>query len=154
MLGNARGAEVFISHRGPDVKRGLVSHLASALRTAGAATFVDDTGDGSPQSLQGGDPSWDTIVAAIRCSKVHIVVLSKGFVDSAWCLEELREMRDLHNRKDLQQRPDLFVPNFYDVSVPDHEVDESLCHICKAFLRGSSSVIGVFLTLKPKAPKA
>ena len=116
MLGTARSAEVFISHRGPDVKRGLVSHLATALRTAGAASFVDDTGDGSQQSLQGGDPSWHTIVAAIRCSKVHIIVLSKGFVESAWCLEELLVM--LYVQRRLPPGSETRVPIFYNVCIP------------------------------------
>lgn len=110
-LSGIRPWEVFLSHRGPDVKRGFVSHLAEALRVVGVHTFVDETSQMSPQGLRTGDPAWPTILAAIKQTRLHLVVFSPGFADSEWCLEELREIMETHTHR--------LLPVFFNVQPGD-----------------------------------
>jgi hypothetical protein len=46
--------------------------------------FFDD------ETLRKGQSNWETIQGALRASKIVVVVLSKHYQESPWCLEELR----------------------------------------------------------------
>jgi hypothetical protein len=75
--------DVFISHRGPDVKTGFVSHLVNRLHGSNVSTFVD-------YELRPGSPAWPQIQACLRAARVQLVIISPDFAGSWWCLEELR----------------------------------------------------------------
>ncbi|KAG0564626.1 hypothetical protein KC19_8G126300 [Ceratodon purpureus] len=47
--------DVFLNHRGPDVKAGFVAHLDEALRAAGLNPFLDKA------SLRKGDPAFTSM---------------------------------------------------------------------------------------------
>ncbi|GLJ33153.1 hypothetical protein SUGI_0667240 [Cryptomeria japonica] len=99
---SAKLYDVFISHRGPDVKETLAKQLYELLQERGCRAFLDR------EEIEGGDSIPDVIENAIRSSVVQIAVFSKGYAHSSWCLEELVLM--------LDQQPDaLFIPVFYDV---------------------------------------
>ncbi|XP_057850299.2 disease resistance protein Roq1 [Cryptomeria japonica] len=93
--------DVFISHRGPDVKDTLAKQLYDLLKERECKAFLDR------KELQGGDSITSAIHNAICSSRVQIAIFSKGFAESSWCLDELVLM--------LQQTDAVFIPVFYDV---------------------------------------
>eukprot|EP00253_Pinus_taeda_P001167 PITA_01167 len=75
--------DVFLNHRGPDVKKTLASHLYYRLLSHGFRPFLD-----RPE-LQEGDSFIRQIEGAIRTSFVHVAIFSPRYVESKWCLDEL-----------------------------------------------------------------
>lgn len=75
--------DVFISHRGPDVKNTFAAHLYRRLLDHGLQVFLD-----KPELLEG-RPIPPQIHAAIEVASVHIAIFSPGYADSKWCLAEL-----------------------------------------------------------------
>jgi hypothetical protein len=96
--------DVFLNHRGPDVKKDFVAHLHEALLKAGLHPFMD------MESLVEGQHGQTSIFDALRGASVHVAVFSKGYADSTYCLKELCAM--LESKK-------LVIPVFYDVSPDD-----------------------------------
>jgi len=80
--------DVFISHRGPDVKKSFASHLYRRLLSYGLRVFLDQP------ELQRGDYFTHQIDDAIRSASVHVAIFSSGYADSKWCLDELVQMLD------------------------------------------------------------
>ncbi|KAG0575915.1 hypothetical protein KC19_5G039800 [Ceratodon purpureus] len=78
--------DVFLNHRGPDVKGGFIAHLHDALRSAGLNPFLDKT------SLVKGNPAFSSIDAALEVASVHVAVVSRGYAESKHCLSELVAM--------------------------------------------------------------
>ncbi|XP_040375688.1 probable disease resistance protein At4g27220 isoform X2 [Rosa chinensis] len=99
--------DVFLSFRGVDTRKGITVDIHDRLTRRGVNTFLDE------QNLRVGDAISPTLVKAIKESRFAIVVLSKNYASSTWCLEELREicecMKD-HNR---------ILPLFYHVDPTD-----------------------------------
>ncbi len=93
--------DVFLNHRGRDVKRGFASHLYQALQEAGCCPFLDEL------SLEKGEPGQGKIYEALGCASVHVAIFSKHYADSHCCLDELCAM--LESKKPI-------IPVFYDVS--------------------------------------
>uniref|UniRef100_A0A1J3FTC6 trehalose-phosphatase n=1 Tax=Noccaea caerulescens TaxID=107243 RepID=A0A1J3FTC6_NOCCA len=100
--------DVFLSFRGKDTRRTLISFLYKELTRTGLRTFKDD------MDLEIGRRFSQDISIAIQNSKVAIVVVSVGYPDSGWCLDELVEIMDAE-RKGLI----IVFPIFYDVE-PSH----------------------------------
>ncbi|KAI9107328.1 hypothetical protein K1719_021716 [Acacia pycnantha] len=99
--------DVFLSFRGEDTHRSFTSHLHSALCLKGIETFINyelPKGDGISQSL----------IQAIENSSLSVIIFSKNYASSKWCLNELIEI--LHHKKEKGQ---LVVPIFYQVD-PSH----------------------------------
>ncbi|RXH86138.1 hypothetical protein DVH24_017191 [Malus domestica] len=100
--------EVFISFRGEDTRKNFTGHLHEALTKAGINTFIDD------EELRRGEDITTELVRAIQGSRISIIVFSKRYVDSSWCLEELVKIMECKTM--LGQ---LVLPIFYDVD-PSH----------------------------------
>nr|ABR18194.1 unknown [Picea sitchensis] len=75
--------DVFINHRGPDVKKGLASHLYHRLKAYGLGVFLDQ------QELERGENMTPQIEGAIRTASIHIAIFSPTYAESSWCLKEL-----------------------------------------------------------------
>lgn len=75
--------DVFINHRGPDVKNTFVSHLYYRLLSQGLQPFLDR------EVLQAGGFLSPQIEAAIRTAYVQIAIFSPRYAESRWCLDEL-----------------------------------------------------------------
>ena len=73
---------MFISHRGPDTKLGLVGHLFSRLERTHLDVFMD-------ADLKPGDVAWDTIQAKLRGARTVLLVLSPKFQNSWWCVNTM-----------------------------------------------------------------
>ncbi|CAJ1949647.1 unnamed protein product [Sphenostylis stenocarpa] len=108
--------DVFINFRGKDTREKFVSHLHYALSKAGVNTFLDDS------SLQRGNMLKAELKRAIEWSRIYLVVFSKNYTESTWCLDELEQIME---REKLSHRKIDIVPIFYDIdpSVVRHQSD-------------------------------
>ncbi|XVF29010.1 hypothetical protein REPUB_Repub15cG0083200 [Reevesia pubescens] len=100
--------EVFLSFRGEDTRKNFTDHLYAALISAGVNTFRDD------DELRRGKDISSELLKAIQDSKISIVVFSKGYASSRWCLNELVKIVECKNSIDQ-----IVIPIFYDVD-PSH----------------------------------
>nr|XP_023915153.1 TMV resistance protein N-like [Quercus suber] len=74
--------DVFLSFRGEDTRYGFVSHLYKALDQQGIRTFIDD-------NLHRGENISEALLKTIENSSASIIVFSKNYASSSWCLDEL-----------------------------------------------------------------
>ncbi|TQD88240.1 hypothetical protein C1H46_026121 [Malus baccata] len=100
--------DVFISFRGGDTRKNFTGHLYEALTKAGINAFIDD------EELKKGEELTTAFERAIQGSKISIIVFSRQYANSSWCLEELVKIMEC--RRTLGQ---LVLPIFYDVG-PSH----------------------------------
>lgn len=91
--------DVFLSFRGEDTRFGFTGHLYNALRQRGIRTFMDH------EELERGEQISATIFKAIEESRMAIVVFSKDYASSTWCLEELLKILDCKKTKKLRVYP-------------------------------------------------
>lgn len=96
--------DVFINHRGPDVKHTLATAIYNALNRMGLRIFLD------VEALQPGDLIPMHIQEAMRSASLHIAIFSKSYAHSPWCLAELSFMLKTGTR---------IVPVFYYVDPSD-----------------------------------
>uniref|UniRef100_A0A3N7FEQ1 TIR domain-containing protein n=1 Tax=Populus trichocarpa TaxID=3694 RepID=A0A3N7FEQ1_POPTR len=101
--------DVFLSFRGEDTRKTFTDHLYTALVQAGIRAFRDD------DDLPRGEEISDHLLRAIQESKISIVVFSKGYASSRWCLNELVEILECKKRKTGQ----IVLPIFYDIDPSD-----------------------------------
>ncbi|KAM5546470.1 putative disease resistance protein [Rosa sericea] len=98
---------VFLSFRGPDTRKGITFEVYNRLQGRGIKTFKDD------RDLEVGDAISSTLIAAIEESRFAIVVLSRDYASSTWCLEELAKICEC--MKDQNR----ILPLFYNVEPSD-----------------------------------
>ncbi|XP_016472620.2 TMV resistance protein N [Nicotiana tabacum] len=96
--------EVFLSFRGEDTRKTFTGHLYSKLSDVGINTFIDD------EELRKGDVISRELEKAIEGSRISIVVFSRNYASSSWCLNEL--VKILECKEKLKQ---MVLPIFYDV---------------------------------------
>ncbi|PRQ54968.1 putative TIR domain, winged helix-turn-helix DNA-binding domain-containing protein [Rosa chinensis] len=75
--------DVFLSFRGEDTRYTFTNRLNSALIQKGILTLMDDA------ELEKGKSIRPELLAAIEDSRSAIVILSKNYASSSWCLDEL-----------------------------------------------------------------
>ncbi|ESQ41763.1 hypothetical protein EUTSA_v10012455mg [Eutrema salsugineum] len=97
-------ADVFVSFRGEDVRKTFVSHLFCELDRMGINAFRDDL------DLEKGKSVSPELVDAIRGSRFAIVVVSRNYAASSWCLDELLKIMECKDTFDQT-----VVPIFYEV---------------------------------------
>ncbi|KAM7462130.1 hypothetical protein LguiA_030251 [Lonicera macranthoides] len=100
--------DVFLSFRGFDTRKNFTDHLYDALTRAGIRTFRDD------DQLPRGKHIPFQLMKAIEESRISIIVFSKNYASSTWCLNELVKVLECKNT-----RGQLVLPVFYDVD-PSH----------------------------------
>ncbi|CAL5401860.1 unnamed protein product [Camellia sinensis] len=74
---------VFLSFRGEDTRKTFTDHLYTALKHRGFRTFRDD------DEIERGETIKFELHKAIQESRISIVVFSKNYASSSWCLDEL-----------------------------------------------------------------
>ncbi|KAK3431037.1 hypothetical protein EUGRSUZ_E02926 [Eucalyptus grandis] len=91
--------EVFLSFRGIDLRNTFLGHLYKALHHNGIYTFIDS------EELRKGDQTLPALMKAIEESFVAIILFSKDYASSRWCLEELMKIMECKEQKDLTVLP-------------------------------------------------
>ncbi|XP_060196153.1 TMV resistance protein N-like isoform X2 [Lycium barbarum] len=97
--------DVFLSFRGEDVRKTFVDHLYVALQQKGIHTFKDD------EKLERGKSISPDLVRAIEESRIALIVFSKNYAHSTWCLDELLKIMEYNK----QEKGQIVLPAFYDV---------------------------------------
>eukprot|EP00253_Pinus_taeda_P031775 PITA_31775 len=85
---NKKKYDVFLNHRGPDVKKTIASCLYRWLtsRSPGLQVFLDS------QEMEEGQNLNTQITEAIASASLHVAIFSPRYAESIWCLEELHLM--------------------------------------------------------------
>ena len=78
--------DVFLSFRGMDTRNTFMDHLYAALQRSGIFTFRDN------ERLERGKSISPELLKAIEESRISIVILSKNYASSTWCLDELTKI--------------------------------------------------------------
>ncbi|TKY58784.1 TMV resistance protein N [Spatholobus suberectus] len=99
--------EVFLSFRGEDTRKTFTSHLHAAFKRVHINTYID-------YNLERGDEISGTLLRAIEDAKLSVIVFSKNFGTSKWCLDEVKKIMDCK-----KTRGQMVVPVFYDTE-PTH----------------------------------
>ncbi|XP_071732560.1 TMV resistance protein N-like [Rutidosis leptorrhynchoides] len=118
--------DVFISFRGEDTRKTFVDHLYSALKDKGILTYKDD------KEIRQGRKISDELINSIENSKLYIIVLSKNYASSSWCLDELVKIMECQKAKDQ-----IAYPVFYDVEPT--EVRKKIGAVGEAFAKHINS---------------
>ena len=78
--------DVFLSFRGMDTRNTFTDHLYAALQRSSIFTFRDN------ERLERGKSIAPELLKAIEESRISIVILSKNYAFSTWCLDELTKI--------------------------------------------------------------
>ena len=99
---------VFLSFRGEDTRETFTGNLYNALDQRGINTFMDD------EELRMGEEISPSLLKAIEESKISIIIFSKNYASSSWCLDELVKILECKKSKGK-----LVLSVFYDVNPSD-----------------------------------
>jgi len=100
--------DVFLSFRGLDTRHGFTGNLYKALHNKGIHTFIDH------EELERGHEITPSLLEAIQESRIAIIVLSKNYASSSFCLDELVKIIDC-----IKGKGRLVLPIFYEVDPSD-----------------------------------
>ncbi|XP_019189344.1 PREDICTED: TMV resistance protein N-like isoform X2 [Ipomoea nil] len=96
--------DVFLSFRGEDTRKTFTDHLYSALYQTGIRTFRDY------EELRKGEYLAPELTRAIQNSKISMIVFSKDYASSRWCLDEVLQIVECK-----EKGKQIVFPIFYDV---------------------------------------
>ncbi|XP_068322752.1 disease resistance protein RPV1-like [Pyrus communis] len=99
--------DIFVSFRGEDTRLGVTSHLHEALRQKKIETYID-------YRLNRGADIRPALLEAIEKSTVSVVIFSRNYASSSWCLDEL-----VHMLKRKEKYGQMVIPIFYDINPSD-----------------------------------
>ncbi|KAL6315424.1 hypothetical protein AAG906_000538 [Vitis piasezkii] len=105
---NPHTYDVFLSFRGEDTRKTFTGHLYANLVANGIHTFRDD------EELEKGGDIASNLSRAIEESKIFVIIFSKRYADSKWCLNELVKIIDCKTEKGS-----VVLPVFYHVEPTD-----------------------------------
>ncbi|KAL3739416.1 hypothetical protein ACJRO7_020781 [Eucalyptus globulus] len=114
--GSEKGYEVFLNFRGPDTRLTIVDTLYNNMIRMGIRTFKDNEELRFGEKIEGG------LLQAIKDSKIYILIFSKNYSSSKWCLRELAHIVELSRDNDEK----VILPIFYDVDVNDVKLETEL----------------------------
>ncbi|KAM0030833.1 putative TIR domain, P-loop containing nucleoside triphosphate hydrolase [Helianthus debilis subsp. tardiflorus] len=96
--------DVFLSFSDEDTPKKFVDNLYLALYQRGIYTYKDD------ERIEKGERISEQLSRSIEESKFHIVIFSKNYASSSWCLDELVKIMGCQKMKEH-----IAYPVFYDV---------------------------------------
>ncbi|CAG7895388.1 unnamed protein product [Brassica rapa] len=106
-LSNNWTHDVFPSFHGEDVRKDFLSHIQKGFERKGIRQFNDN-------EMERGESISFQLVRAIRGSKIAVVLFSKNYASSKWCLDELVEI--MKCRREFGQ---IVIAVFYKVDPSD-----------------------------------
>ncbi|KAG2691110.1 hypothetical protein I3760_09G220900 [Carya illinoinensis] len=109
--------DVFLSFRGEDIRETFTAHLYNALIQKGIHTYIDE------DELRRGDEISPALLQAIEVSRISIIVFSKNYASSTWCLNELLKILDQYKKSEQQK----VLPIFYNID------PSNVCYQKKSF---------------------
>ncbi|KAM3741833.1 hypothetical protein ACB098_07G027200 [Castanea mollissima] len=95
--------DVFLSFSGVDTRKKFTGHLFAALNRKGILTFIDN-------KLERGKSISSELLKTIEGSRFAIIIFSKNYASSSWCLDELAAIVRCMKETGLT-----IFPIFYDV---------------------------------------
>ncbi|KAL5734079.1 hypothetical protein ACOSP7_031940 [Xanthoceras sorbifolium] len=95
--------DVFLSFRGEDTRYNFTSHLHKALSDKQLEIFID-------YNLNRGDEISPSLLEAFEKSQLSIIIFSKTYASSSWCLEELVKILECR-----EQYGQIVIPVFYGI---------------------------------------
>ena len=99
--------DVFLSFKGEDTRDNFLSHLVVVFQQKKIKTFVDE-------ELTRGDEISPAFLKAIEESKISVIIFSKNYASSKWCLDELVKILQCHKKNGQ-----VVIPVFYNVDPSD-----------------------------------
>ncbi|KAG5227061.1 TMV resistance protein [Salix suchowensis] len=96
--------DVFLSFKGKDTRNNFTSHLYSNLVQRGIDVYMDD------RELERGKTIEPALWKAIEESRFSVVVFSRNYASSSWCLDELVKIVQC-----MKEMGHTVLPVFYDV---------------------------------------
>nr|XP_023877701.1 TMV resistance protein N-like [Quercus suber] len=97
--------DVFLNFRGEDTRHNFLHLLYAALVQKGISTFKDD------KVLERGKPIPSELYNAIERSRFSVVIFSKNYASSSWCLDELTKIVECRQK----MKGHTIFPVFFDV---------------------------------------
>ncbi|GKB02470.1 Toll/interleukin-1 receptor domain-containing protein [Tanacetum coccineum] len=85
--------DVFLSFRGEDTRNNFIGHLYEALQRNCIETYKDD------EKIEKGERINDQLLKSIQDSRFYIIVFSKNYASSSWCLDELVKIIECQKRR-------------------------------------------------------
>ncbi|XP_052620673.1 TMV resistance protein N isoform X3 [Lactuca sativa] len=114
--------DVFLSFRGEDTRKNFVDHLYRALWQKSIYTYKDD------EEINKGRLISDELIGSIKDSRFYIIVFSKNYASSSWCLNELVQIMECQKMTEHTA-----YPLFYDVEPT--EVRKQIGAVGEAFVK-------------------
>ncbi|MED6207172.1 hypothetical protein PIB30_033366 [Stylosanthes scabra] len=111
MIRKSRGKLKLQNHdpfRGEDIRDNFLSHLRKEFHRNQIDFFVDD------EKLHPGDEISSTLVRAIEESSISLIIFSKHYASSRWCMEELVKIIEC-----MKQYQRIVIPVFYNIDPSD-----------------------------------
>lgn len=100
--------DVFINHRGPDIKDTFATALYQSLADRGVRAFLDKS------EMQVGHNITLQLEDAIRDANVHVAIFTPKYAESNWCLDELLLMVE-----SVESRGTTLIPVFHSIKPAD-----------------------------------
>ncbi|XP_070661915.1 disease resistance protein RPV1-like isoform X2 [Malus domestica] len=100
--------DVFLSFSGEDTRHGFTGNLHATLKDRGFQAYMDE------DDLERGEDIKEQLFRAIEESRISIIVFSKMYADSSWCLNELVKIMECKSKLGRH-----VLPIFYHVD-PSH----------------------------------
>ncbi|XP_058733730.1 uncharacterized protein LOC131605386 [Vicia villosa] len=120
--------EVFVSFRGEDTRYNFTDFLFHALQTQGIFAFRDDS------NLPKGQSIGPELLHSIEHSQIYVVVFSRNYASSTWCLQELESICEC-----VQVSGKHILPVFYDVDPSDVRHQKGI--YAQAFAKHDSQMV-------------
>ncbi|XP_028751864.1 disease resistance protein RPS6-like isoform X2 [Neltuma alba] len=115
--------DVFLSFRGEDTRQTFTVPLYDALRCNGINAFIDD------KKLGKGEEISPTLLKAIERSRISIIVFSRNYATSTWCLEELAHIVWCKKEKNQLVMPIFYKVNPLDVQYQRNSFEEAMADL-------------------------